>query len=62
MNFKGEISMEIHNANALISQSPEVHAQNQIRVLHSGINLYMCFHLGVYFRAVLNIGLDILAY
>lgn len=54
--------MEIHNANALISQSPEVHAQNQIRVLHSGINLYMCFHLGVYFRAVLNIGLDILAY
>ena len=54
--------MGIQNAKALIPQSPEVHAQNQIRVLHRGINLYMCLHLGVYFRALLNIGLDILAY
>lgn len=30
MNFNGEISMGIHNAKALIPQSPEVHAQIQI--------------------------------
>lgn len=30
MNFSGEISMGIHNAKALIPQSPEMNAQNQI--------------------------------
>lgn len=38
--------MGIHDARALIPQSPEAHAQNQIGVLHSGINLYTCLHLG----------------
>lgn len=62
LNFNIEISMGIHNAKALIPQSPEVYAQNQTQVLHSGINLYMCLQFGVYFRALLNIILDILAY
>lgn len=53
--------MGMHSANALIPQSLTMHAQNQIQDFHSGIKLSMCTHLDVYFRALLNIGLDILA-
>lgn len=55
------ISMGMHSANALIPQSLTMHAQNQIQFYSTVEILSMCLHLDVYFRALLNIGLDILA-